>query len=319
MNSRSGDHQSGCEPDDQVIEVAGLRKRFGDREVLRGIDLSARRGEILAILGPNGAGKTTTIEILEGYLQRSAGTVAVLGEDPATAGPKWRARIGVVLQDSAPERDLTVAECVTLYSGYYPNPRPIDEVLELAGLSGQAKLMAGRLSGGQQRRLDVGLSLVGRPELVFLDEPTTGFDPSARRAAWEMIDGLRQLGTTIILTTHYMEEAERLADRIAVVADGRIVATGTPATIAGRVNVAAQVSFTLPDGATFGQLPGELRAIASIEGSRVHIAASKPLETLEALRGWAEARTVDLPDLEVRRPSLEDVYLQITHEQGEER
>jgi ABC-2 type transport system ATP-binding protein len=302
-----------------AIAVAGLRMRYGDREVLAGLDFTVGRGEILAILGPNGAGKTTTVEILEGYRRRSGGTVAVLGEDPGTAGPTWRARIGVVLQESAPERDLTVAECVALYRGYYPHPRPVAEVLDLVGLADQAGLMAARLSGGQQRRLDVGLALVGRPELVFLDEPTTGFDPSARRAAWEMIGGLRHLGTTIILTTHYMEEAERLADRVVVVADGRIVATGTPATIAGRVSAATQITFTVPDATTFDDLPDELRAVATIQGSKVHIATSIPLDSLAVLIGWAKARRIDLPDLEVRHPSLEDVYLQITNKQGEDR
>jgi ABC-2 type transport system ATP-binding protein len=316
---RDGDPEAVSKPKSHAIEVADLRMRYGDREVLTGIDLTVSRGEILAILGPNGAGKTTTIEILEGYRQRSGGTVAVLGEDPATAGPAWRARIGVVLQESAPERDLTVAECVALYRGYYPNPRPVAEVLDLVGLSDQARLMAGRLSGGQQRRLDVGLALVGRPELVFLDEPTTGFDPSARRAAWEMIAGLRRLGTTIILTTHYMEEAERLADRVVVVADGHIVATGTPATIAGRVNAATQITFAVPDHTAFDDLPDGLRAVSSVEGSKVHLATSTPLDTLEVLLGWAKARRVDLPDLEVRHPSLEDVYLQITNKQGEDR
>jgi ABC-2 type transport system ATP-binding protein len=302
---------------ESAIEVVGLRKLYGDREVLAGIDLQVRPGEILALLGPNGAGKTTLMEILEGFRTPTSGQVTVLGENPTSAGPGWRSRIGVVLQESAPERDLTVAECVALYAGYYPNPRPVGEVLELVGLADQAGVIAGRMSGGQQRRLDVGLALAGRPDLVFLDEPTTGFDPSARRAAWKMIDGLRLLGTTILLTTHYMEEADRLADRIAIVAEGRIVATGTPETIARLVAAGPEISFSLPAGLEVDDLPGVFRAYLSTGERKIKVSSPSPLQLLAVLARWADDRSVAVPDLEVRHPSLEDVYLQLTTDQGE--
>ena len=231
-----------------VIEVAGLRMAYDGVEAVRGVDLRVMRGEIFTFLGPNGAGKTTTVEILEGHRKRTAGDVRVLGEDPQHADRHWRTRVGVVLQSSRVERELTVRECLELYAGYYPKPLPVDEVIELVGLDKKAEARGGQLSGGQQRRLDVALALIGDPELVFLDEPTTGFDPSARRAAWEMIDGLRQLGKTIFLTTHYMDEAEALADRIAVLNAGRIVAEGTPNTIGGRDRAAYQITFRVPGG-----------------------------------------------------------------------
>jgi ABC-2 type transport system ATP-binding protein len=299
--------------DGAVIRVSGLRMRYGSFEAVRGIDLEVRRGEVFAFLGPNGAGKTTTVEILEGYRRRTAGEVTVLGEDPARAGPSWRARIGVVLQESQPERDLTVAECLRLYAGYYPAPRGVAETLELVGLSDRADAIAGRLSGGQRRRLDVALSLIGDPELLFLDEPTTGFDPSARRAAWEMIAGLRALGVTIFLTTHFMDEAEQLADRVTVISDGRIVAEGTPGTIGGRQRAAAEIRFTLPPGVLLADLPVPVRAgLVPGPGERLLVRAESPLSVLGPLVRWAETHGYDLPDLEVRRPSLEDVYLALT-------
>ncbi|RAG86351.1 ABC transporter ATP-binding protein [Streptacidiphilus pinicola] len=300
---------------DTVIRVSALRMRYGPFEAVRGIDLEVRRGEVFAFLGPNGAGKTTTVEILEGYRRRTAGEVDVLGEDPARAGPAWRARIGVVLQESQPERDLTVAECMRLYAGYYPAPRPVGETLELVGLAEQADAAATRLSGGQRRRLDVALSLIGDPELLFLDEPTTGFDPSARRAAWDMIAGLRALGVTVFLTTHFMDEAEHLADRVTVISDGLIVAEGTPGTIGGRERAAAEIRFTLPPATGLADLPPAVRAALADgegEGRRLLLRADRPLTVLGPLIGWAEARGHELPDLEVRRPSLEDVYLALT-------
>ena len=217
-----------------VIDVRGMRMNYGPVEALSGIDLEVHLGEVFAFLGPNGAGKTTTVEILEGLRHRSGGEVWVLGEDPARAGGEWRARIGVVLQESEPEPELTVEECMSLYAGYYPRSRPVRETLDLVGLADRPTMRCGQLSGGQRRRLDVALALIGDPELLFLDEPTTGFDPSARRAAWDVISGLRALGKTIFLTTHYMEEAEYLADRIAVIAKGQIVAEGDAAGIAER-------------------------------------------------------------------------------------
>jgi ABC-2 type transport system ATP-binding protein len=296
-----------------VIEVAGLCMRYGEVEAVRGIDLQVRRGEVFAFLGPNGAGKTTTVEILEGYRRRTGGEIRVLGKDPEHAGVSWRARIGVVLQESAPERDLTVSECMRLFACYFPSPRDVDETLALVGLSQRAGLAASRLSGGQRRRLDVAMALVGNPELVFLDEPTTGFDPSARRAAWEMIAGLRSTGVTVFLTTHYMEEAEYLADRVAVIAAGRIVAEGTPATLGGRAQAEAEIRFTLPPNLTVEDLPERVRsALADRDGDRVLLRAGSPMAVLAPLVGWAEAGHADLADIEVRRPTLEDVYLALT-------
>jgi ABC-2 type transport system ATP-binding protein len=296
-----------------VITVSGLRMRYGSLEAVGGIDLHVRPGEVFAFLGPNGAGKTTTVEILEGYRRRTAGEVAVLGEDPAHGGPSWRARIGVVLQESEPERDLTAAECLELYAGYYPAPRDVGETLELVGLSDKAGSIASRLSGGQRRRLDVALALIGDPELLFLDEPTTGFDPSARRAAWDMIAGLRDLGVTVFLTTHYMDEAEHLADRVAVIARGQIVAEGTPATLAGREHAPAEIRFSLPSAAVVDELPDPVRAaVVSVDGDRVLARAMSPVAVLGPLIRWAEARGTDLADLDVRRPSLEDIYLGLT-------
>lgn len=294
---------------DPVISVRGLRKAYPGREAVRGIDLDVHRGEILAVLGPNGAGKTTTVSILEGFLAADAGTVSVLGADPATAGRAWRERLGVVLQESAPEPDLTVREMLALHAGWYTAPRPIDETLALAGLTDRASRRGAQLSGGERRRLDVALALVGDPELVFLDEPTTGFDPAARRAAWDVVAGLRDLGVTVVLTTHYMEEAERLADRIVVLVDGAIRAEGTPATLGGRDHAAATIAFTLPPGAA---LPGQLASNAARAGSRIEIRSSEPMADVHAITGWALGEGLEIADLEVRRPTLEDVYLELT-------
>jgi len=270
---------------------------------------------VFAFLGPNGAGKTTTVEILEGYRPRTAGDVRVLGADPAAAGPGWRARIGVVLQESEPEAELTAEECLSLYAGYYPRPRPVAQTLELVGLTDHRAARCGQLSGGRRRRLDVALALIGDPELIFLDEPTTGFDPAARQSAWDVIAGLRDLGKTIFLTTHYMEEAEHLADRIAVIAAGRIVAEGTPATLGGRDAQASVISFTLPPGLSAADLPPAVAAVVTgSAGGRVEAHAASTLPLLGALAVWAQARGADLPDLQVRRPTLEDVYLQLTRE-----
>ena len=294
--------------DDAVITVQALSKRYGAVEAVAGIDLEVRRGEIFAFLGPNGAGKTTTVEILEGFRRRSGGEVRVLGVDPEHAGAAWRNRVGTVLQESAPEPGLTVRECLQLYAGYYETPRNIDETIAIVGLAEKAETLGEHLSGGQRRRLDVALGLIGDPELIFLDEPTTGFDPSARRAAWGVIGGLRELGKTVFLTTHYMDEAESLADRIAIIAGGRIVAEGTPRTLGGRERMAARITFTLPSGVDLGELP----LPGTPMNGRVAIESERSLADVKAIADWALARGVDLPDLDVRRPSLEDVYLQLT-------
>jgi ABC-2 type transport system ATP-binding protein len=297
---------------DPVITVRGLRKRYGAVEAVRGIDLEVRRGEIFAFLGPNGAGKTTTVEILEGFRARSDGEVSVLGVDPARAGGAWRNRVGAVLQESEPEPGLTVPECMELFAGYYEHPREIEDTIALVGLREKASSLASQLSGGQRRRLDVALALIGDPELIFLDEPTTGFDPSARRAAWGVIGGLRELGKTVFLTTHYMDEAENLADRIAVISGGRIVAEGTPRTLGGRERMAARIAFTLPAGIAPDDLPEDVRAAARRADGRIVLESEQPLPVLKSLADWALDRRVDLPDLDVRRPSLEDVYLELT-------
>ena len=295
-----------------VIAVRGLRKSYGDLEAVRGVDLDIRHGEIFTFLGPNGAGKTTTVEILEGYRQRDGGEVSVLGQDPAHAGRDWRARVGVVLQVCQVQAELTVRESLQLFASYYPAPRSVDETLELVGLRDAADRRAGRLSGGQQRRLDVALALVGDPELLFLDEPTTGFDPAARHQAWDVIANLRELGKTVLLTTHYMDEAQALADRVGIIRDGAIIAEGTVDDIGGRDRASTWVTFSLPPGAGLADLPREFGAHARMHQRRVELRTANPLRTLAALAEWAEARGLDLPDVEARRPSLEDIYLDLT-------
>jgi ABC-2 type transport system ATP-binding protein len=296
-----------------VISARGLVKRYGRREAVGGIDLDVYPGEIFAFLGPNGAGKTTTVEILEGFQDRTAGEVRVLGVDPADAGSDWRERVGVVLQESEPEPGLSVRECLALYAGYYRAPRGIDDTIALVELEESADTLAAHLSGGQRRRLDVALALIGDPDLVFLDEPTTGFDPSARRAAWEVIAGLRRLGKTVFLTTHFMDEAEYLADRIAVLVGGRIVAEGTPKSLGGRDRMTATIRFTLPSRLSVRDLPDGLRPLAeqAADGT-TSLRSESPLVHVEMLAGWALGRGVDLPDLDVGRPTLEDVYLELT-------
>jgi ABC-2 type transport system ATP-binding protein len=299
-----------------AITVRGLRKRYGDHEAVRGIDLEIRRGEIFAFLGPNGAGKTTTVEILEGFRQADGGEISVLGTDPWRAPSSWRERIGIVLQESQAEPGLTVVECLELYAGYYRAPRDIGETLVLVDLAEQADERAAALSGGQRRRLDVALALIGDPELIFLDEPTTGFDPSARHAAWEVIDGLRDLGKTILLTTHYMEEAERLADRVAVIAAGEIVARGTPQTLGGRELTRTRIGFTLPAGFTAEDLPSGLSAAPQpARGARHQFSSDHVAADLHALSGWALRHALEFPEFEVTRPNLEDVYLSLTETQ----
>ena len=296
-----------------VISVRGLVKRYDSHQAVAGIDLEVRHGEIFAFLGPNGAGKTTTVEILEGFRRRTAGEVTVLGQDPATAGGAWRERVGVVLQESEPEPGLSVRECLAMYAGYYRTPRDIDQTIALVGLTAKAGTLGTRLSGGQRRRLDFALALIGDPELIFLDEPTTGFDPSARRAAWEVVAGLRKLGKTIFLTTHYMDEAEYLADRIMVLSAGHIVAEGTPRTLGGRDHMSTAISFTLPGGLAPRDLPAGLSPLAVPGAAGLTIMHTEsPLVHLQMLSDWALGRGFDLPDLDVHRPTLEEVYLSLT-------
>ncbi|MFD9905389.1 ABC transporter ATP-binding protein [Streptomyces sp. NPDC059063] len=296
-----------------AVVVEDLRKSYGPVQAVRGVSFSVRHGEIFALLGPNGAGKTTTMEILEGFRTRDAdtGRVDVLGLDPgekATARA-LRERIGLVLQDVAVEPYLTVRETVARNAGYYPAPRDIDEVIDLVGLAGMAKKKVRTLSGGQKRRLDLALGMIGDPALLFLDEPTTGFDPNARRGAWQLVRALRDAGTTILLTTHYMEEAQELADRVAVIADGRIVAEGTPATLGGRNTERVRIRFAPPPGCAPDDLP-----VAALPGEDglVTVESAEPTRTLHQLTDWALAHNAVLAQLTVDRPSLEDVYLRLT-------
>jgi ABC-2 type transport system ATP-binding protein len=295
-----------------AIRVAGLRKRYGRLEAVDGLDFEVAEGECFALLGPNGAGKTTTVEILEGYRDRDAGEVEVLGFDPRAGPRELRERVGIVLQSSGHFRELSVTEVLDLFGGYYPRPRATAEVVELVGLGDKAGARIKTLSGGQQRRLDLALGLVGDPDLLFLDEPTTGFDPSARRRSWELIESLRDLGKTILLTTHYMDEAQSLADRVAILAAGRIVASGTPDSLGGRDEGEAQIAFRLPGGATLADLPDGLAARAAVDGGRVVLRTGEPTRSLNLLTGWALARGEELDALTVTRPSLEDVYLRLT-------
>jgi len=296
---------------DPVISVKGLRKSYGGVEAVRGIDLEVRRGEVFAFLGPNGAGKTTTVEILEGYRGRSAGEVSVFGIDPAEADRDWYERVGIVLQQCRMPPELSVRETIELYAGYYRAPRSVDETIGLVGMEAKADARVGTLSGGQQRRLDVALALVGDPELLFLDEPTTGFDPTARRQAWEVIAGLRDLDKTVFLTTHYMEEAQALAERVAILARGEIVAIGAPGEIGGRDQAATRIEFKLSAAAADLDLPDGL---GMEPDGTVSVDVDDPVPVLNRLTGWALERGVELEELEVRQPSLEDVYIALTEQ-----
>ncbi|HSJ18358.1 MAG TPA: ABC transporter ATP-binding protein [Solirubrobacterales bacterium] len=300
-----------------VISVRGLRKSYRDVDAVRGIDLEVDRGEIFAFVGPNGAGKTTTVEILEGYRRPSGGEATVLGIDPGSAGREWRQRVGIVLQECRMQRELTVRETLELYAGYYRSPRAVPDTIELVDLTDKADARTGSLSGGQRRRLDVGLALIGDPELVFLDEPTTGFDPTARRQAWEMIESLRALGKTVFLTTHYMEEAQQLADRVAIIVRGRIVAEGPPDQLGGHERDTVEISFRLPAGVAVAELPASARAAAQKANGALALHTDRPVEVLNELTGWALEQGSPLPGLRVTRPSLEDVYLRLAAESDE--
>ena len=287
-----------------AISVRDLRKDYGDIHAVDGVSFDVDDGEVYALLGHNGAGKSTTVEILEGHRKRSAGEVTVLGHDPGSAGPGFRDRIGIVLQSSGVEHELTVAEAVEVYSSCYSNPRTAADVVELVGLTEQLDRRIGHLSGGQRRRLDLAMGIAGRPALLFLDEPTTGFDPAARRHAWELIGQLRGEGTTVLLTTHYLEEAEHLADRVGVLSAGRLVAEGTPAELVGRTGKTV-IRFQVPEGVAADELPLEAR----VDGDDAEVISTDTTHDLHTLTGWALDRGVDLAGLSVTRPSLEDVFL----------
>ncbi len=299
---------------DAAIRVSGLHKSYGEHEAVRGIDFEVGKGEVFGFLGPNGAGKTTTVEILEGYRERTAGEVSVLGIDPIRATREWRTRIGLVLQECELNPLLTVAETMDLYSSFFPHPRSVDETLDLVGLGTKRDARVGSLSGGQQRRLDVGVGIVGNPELLFLDEPTTGFDPTARRDAWNMIEGLKDLGTTIVLTTHYMEEAQHLADRVVILREGRIVAEGAPDTLGDQLGRETMIRFRTFNGVA-DRAAEAIGRKAVVSGGQATIATTDPQGDLYRLLAWAEDEGITLPDLEVRRPSLEDVFLEVTSNQ----
>ena len=300
-----------------AVSVKNLRKTYGSLKAVDDVSFAVEPGEVFALLGPNGAGKTTTIEILEGFRGRDGGQIEVLGVDPGNRRTqRWlRSRLGIVLQELAVEPALSVRQTLDRNAGYYPHPRPVDEVLDLVGLAEKARARVKTLSGGQQRRLDVGLGMIGQPDLLFLDEPTTGLDPSGRRATWDLIKRLEAEGTTVILTSHYMDEVEALASRVAVLAGGKIVATGTPDSIGGRDAGMVTIRFRLPDGVSAAELPVPAEPGS---GGETEIRTEDELPVLHALTGWAISRKIDLPGLSVRRVTLEDVYLRLTSSSASE-
>jgi ABC-2 type transport system ATP-binding protein len=299
-------------PGGLAVEVHGLKRSYGELEAVRGVSFEVARGEVFCLLGPNGAGKTTIVEILEGYRTRSDGDVRVLGIDPATEARALREQVGIVLQQCGVQAELTVAELVEMYGRYHARRRGVDEVIELVELTEKRNVRAKLLSGGQRRRLDLALALIGDPELIFLDEPTTGFDPAARRHAWSTIRSLCELGKTVFLTTHFMDEAQHLADRVAVMRAGEIIASGRPDELGGRDLRPAEMRFTLPGGWSLGDIPELPSERQTLEGDRVLIATREPVQAAHRLTGWALEQGVDLGHFSVSQPTLEDIYLELT-------
>ncbi len=289
-----------------AIIVDGLQKSYGPVRAVRSVGFSVEEGACFALLGPNGAGKTTTLEILEGYLKRDGGTVKVLGQDPEHADRAWREQVGIVLQGTAADPYLTVQETLTRTAGFYRHPRPVEEVIDLVGLGEKSQSRIKKLSGGQQRRLDVAYGIIGNPKLLFLDEPTTGFDPSARRGAWAMVNGLRSLGTTIVLTTHYMDEAQALADEILVIGDGKVVGQGTPEDLGGRDTAALRIRFRLPAGVDPAAVPFE---VSVDQHGFCELTTTDDMVTLHTLTAWSIENDILLQGFVATRPSLEDTYL----------
>jgi ABC-2 type transport system ATP-binding protein len=300
---------------DAAISVSGLRKSYGEYEAVAGIDFEVGAGEVFGFLGPNGAGKTTTIEILEGYRERSAGEVTVLGADPAAPTRAWRNRVGLVLQECELDPLWTVREAVSLFATFYEKPRPVEETIDLVGLGEKRDARVATLSGGQKRRADVAIGIVGDPDLIFLDEPTTGFDPTARRDAWNMIEGLKALGKTVFLTTHYMDEAQHLADRVAILRDGRIVAQGRTEELGASLGRRTVIGFALNGGLGVEEVRASVAAPVQAAGNQIEIESAEPQADLYRLLGLAERRGATLEDLEVRRPNLEDIFLDLTREE----
>jgi ABC-2 type transport system ATP-binding protein len=297
-----------------AVEVRDLRKAYGETEAVRGVSFEVARGEVFCLLGPNGAGKTTIVEILEGYRTRTGGEAQVLGFDPASGAREMREQVGIVLQQCGVQSDLTVAELVEMYGRYYGRHRDVDEVIELVELTEKRDVRAKNLSGGQRRRLDLALALVGEPELIFLDEPTTGFDPAARRQAWSTIRSLCDLGKTIFLTTHFMDEAQHLADRVAVMRAGEIIALGRPDELGGRDVRPAEIRFSLPVGLSLGDVPGLPEVERTLQGDRVLISTREPVRAVNLITGWALERSLDLGHFSVAQPTLEDIYLELTED-----
>jgi ABC-2 type transport system ATP-binding protein len=298
-----------------AISVRGLRKSYGGHEAVAGIDFEVGGGEVFGFLGPNGAGKTTTIEILEGYRERSGGEVEVLGVDPGAPTREWRSRVGLVLQECELDPLLTVREAVSLFATFYPAPRPVGETIELTGLAEKREARIGSLSGGQKRRVDVAIGIIGDPDLIFLDEPTTGFDPTARREAWNMIEGLKELGKTVFLTTHYMDEAEHLADRVAILREGHIVAQGPMRELSASLGRRTVIGFRLNSGLDVEEVRSCVSAPTQVAGDEISVETEQPQADLYRLLALAERRGVSLDDLEVRKPSLEDIFLDLTRDQ----